>query len=113
MLSFGFCLPTIGPTPALSPKFGQLLQLFSHVEIKDFKVNLGLEIPYVLYNIYYNTIYIQPKKLGRTLPPPSFGQNPTKCILFSQETVPYFDKKKKREISCILAQNSTFRIIFT
>ena len=37
-------------THPLSPKFGQLVQLFSDVEIQDLKVSLGLKILYI-YNL--------------------------------------------------------------
>ena len=42
-----------------SPPFGQLVQLFSDVEIQDLKVSLGLKMLCILYIILY--IYIQPK----------------------------------------------------
>ena len=32
-----------------SPQFGQLVQLFSDVEIQDLKVSLGLKVLYILY----------------------------------------------------------------
>ena len=44
-----------------SPQFGQLVQLFSDIEIQDLKVNLELKILYILYNILYIS-YMQPKK---------------------------------------------------
>ena len=43
-----------------SPQFGQLVQIFSDVEIQDSQVSLGLKILYMLYNIIY--IYTQPKE---------------------------------------------------
>ena len=46
--SSGFC-PNYLPPPL--PQFGQLVQLFSGVEIQDWKVSLGLDI-------LYNTLYI-------------------------------------------------------
>ena len=78
------------------PQFGQLVQLFSDVEIEDLKVSWGLKILYIHYNILY--IYnlkiqfkllsfwrkktpiidqqctyekVPEKNLGRALPPPS------------------------------------------
>ena len=36
-----------------SPQFGQLVELFSDVEIQDLKVNLGLKILCIHYNILY------------------------------------------------------------
>ena len=47
--SFGFCL-NYRPPP-LSPKFGQLVQLFSDVEIQDLEVRL--KILYILHNLLY------------------------------------------------------------
>ena len=41
--------------PPPSPPFGQLVQLFSNVEIQYFKVSLGLKILYILYNIQQYT----------------------------------------------------------
>ena len=49
--SFGFCPNYLPPFP----QFGQLVQLFSDVEIQDLKVSLGLKILHIHYNI-------QPKK---------------------------------------------------
>ena len=46
-------------SPPPPPPFGQLVQLFSDVEIQDLKVSLGLKMLCILYIILY--IYIQPK----------------------------------------------------
>ena len=43
--SFGFCPNHLPP----SPQFGQLVQLFSDVEIQDLKVRRGLKILYIIY----------------------------------------------------------------
>ena len=40
-------------SPAPSPQFGQLVQLFSDVGIQDLKESIGLKILYVLYFIPY------------------------------------------------------------
>ena len=50
-LLFFWILSKLPPTP--SPQFGQLVQLFSDVEIQDLKVSLGLKILYVQYIMIY------------------------------------------------------------
>ena len=44
-------VPKESPPPL--PQFGQLVKLFSDVEIQDLKVSLELKILYILYNILY------------------------------------------------------------
>ena len=51
---FGHCSNYLAPLlPPPYPKSGQLVQLFSDVEIQDLKVSLELKILYMLYNILY------------------------------------------------------------
>ena len=54
--SYVFCPNYLRPLPAPPPQFGQLVQLFSDVEIQYLKVSLGLKI------LYINYTYIQLKK---------------------------------------------------
>ena len=49
LLSFGHFLNYLSPPPPL-PQFGQLVQLFSDVEIQDLKVSVGLKITYMHFN---------------------------------------------------------------
>ena len=52
-LPFFWNLSKLHP-PAPTPQFGQIVQLFSDVEIQDLKVSLGLKMLCIHYDLYTN-----------------------------------------------------------